>query len=103
MDLPLLLAGAGFSLVAGANDGSTLIAMNLQSKAFRPISSIAVVAPVIAAGPLVVGTRVATTVAPGLVSFEGRAGTTASVGVTVLGVRTPLDRRAASRPSCQRP
>lgn len=74
-DLGLLAAAFGFSLVAGANDGATLIAMNLENKALRPLTSIAVLALVIAIEPFVLGTAVATTVAHGLVSFEGRSGT----------------------------
>lgn len=86
MDLPLLLAAGGFSVIAGANDGSTLIAMNLESKALRPVPSIALIALAIAAAPLVVGTGVATTVARGLVSFEGRAGTSAFLVAVVVAI-----------------
>ena len=95
MDLPLLLAAAGFSVVAGANDGSTLIALNLENRALGPIASSAMLAVAIAVGPLLVGTGVATTVARGLVSFEGRAGSgtfliavlVAILVISVLSVR----------------
>jgi inorganic phosphate transporter, PiT family len=73
-ELALLAAAFGFSVVAGANDGAAIVAMNLDSKAMRPLASIAILAAVIAFEPFVLGTAVATTVAHGLVSFEGRNG-----------------------------
>ena len=73
-NLALLLLCMALSLVAGSNDGSTLIALNLTNKAIGPFASIALLACVIALEPFVLGTAVATTVAHGLVSFEGQMG-----------------------------
>jgi inorganic phosphate transporter, PiT family len=86
MDAPLLIAACGFSVVAGANDGSTMVAMNLDSKAFGPVTSILLLVVAIAVGPLLLGTGVATTLARGLVSFEGRDGPTAFLVAVVVAI-----------------
>lgn len=72
--LALLLLALALCFVAGANDGSTLIALNLTNKAIGPFASIVLLAAVIALEPFVLGTAVATTVAHGLVSFAGQGG-----------------------------
>lgn len=72
--LALVVLAVALCLVAGSNDGSTIIALNLTNKAMSPLWSIVVLAAIVAIGPFVLGTAVATTVAHGLVSFEGRGG-----------------------------
>lgn len=95
----LLLVAIGFALVNGANDGATLVAAGLKVPALPPLAAIGLLAAVLAAGPLVFGTRVATTLAGRLVSFEAEQGLIAgSTGllvavVTAVAVVVVLARR----------
>jgi PiT family inorganic phosphate transporter len=91
----LLASASAFALVSGANDGSTLVAMGTRTRTIRPGVGIAIMIVMVAAGPLLVGTAVATTLAHRLVSFggvEGRVALLAAV-VTALVVVFALTRR----------
>jgi PiT family inorganic phosphate transporter len=92
----LLLASAGgFALVSGANDGATLIAMATRTRTVRPAVGITILVAMVALGPLLVGTAVATTLAHRLVSFGGEDGRVALLAavVTALVVVFVLTRR----------
>ncbi len=91
----LLASASAFALVSGANDGSTLVAMGTRTRAIPPAVGIAVMLVLVAVGPLLVGTAVATTLAHRLVAFggaEGRVALLAAV-VTALIVVFVLTRR----------
>ena len=70
----LVLAALSFAVVTGANDGATLVAINLPNPAIRPWAAVLILATAVVVAPLLVGARVAETLAGGLVSFEGRGG-----------------------------
>lgn len=91
----LALSAVAFALVAGANDGATLVAINLPNPAIRPPAAIAILAVAVAVIPLVVGARVAETLVHGFVSFEGRGGEGHFLGAVVaaLAVVFVLSRR----------
>lgn len=89
--IALLVVAAVFALVNGANDGSALVATGLKIPSVRPLSAIVLLCLAIAVVPLVVGTRVATTLADRLVGFTGPGGqpalaiaVLAAIGVVVL-------------------
>ena len=91
----LLASAAAFAVVSGANDGSTLVAMGTRTRAIRPDVGIAIMMVMVALGPLLIGTAVATTLAHRLVSFgsgEGKVALLAAV-VTALVVVFVLSRR----------
>jgi PiT family inorganic phosphate transporter len=91
----LALTAVAFALVTGANDGATLVAINLPNPAIRPLAAVALLAVAVAVIPLVVGARVAETLARGLVSFEGGGGEGHFLGAVVaaLAVVLVLSRR----------
>lgn len=75
MDIsPLLVIVLLFCVINGANDGATLIAFNLSSKALRPLTALAVLVGAIVVGPFLLGTAVATTLAVGLTNFDAVGG-----------------------------
>jgi PiT family inorganic phosphate transporter len=67
----LVVAAAAFALACGVNDGGALVALGLRVPVLRPVTSIALLAAFVACVPLLVGTRVASTLADGLVAFAG--------------------------------
>jgi inorganic phosphate transporter, PiT family len=91
----LLAAAAGFALVSGANDGATLTVMGTRTRRISPATGVAILMFMVAVGPFLVGTRVATTLAHRLVSFEGASGRLALLAavVTSLVVVYGLTRR----------
>jgi PiT family inorganic phosphate transporter len=91
----LLVAASGFAVVSGANDGSTLAVMGTRTRRITPPEAVAVLMALVALGPLLVGTAVATTLARRLVSFQGSDGTTALLAAVVasLVVVFALNRR----------
>jgi PiT family inorganic phosphate transporter len=92
----LLLASAtAFALVSGANDGATLIAIGTRTRVIRPVVGIAIMVALVALGPLLVGTGVATTLVRQLVSFGSSGGKVALLAavVTALLVVFDLTRR----------
>lgn len=91
----LYVAALSTCVVSGANDGATLAATSSRSGALSPLAAVALLSLTAAAAPLVVGTKVATTIAHGLVSFEsdgGQLAFLAAVAVT-LGVVAVLALR----------
>ncbi|MBA2299877.1 MAG: inorganic phosphate transporter [Chloroflexi bacterium] len=91
----LIVAAMVFAIVTGANDGATMVAINLPNPAIRPPAAIAILAAAVVLAPLLVGARVADTLAHGLVSFQGRGGQGQFLGalVAALGVVFILQRR----------
>ncbi len=91
----LVLAAAVFAIVTGANDGATLVAINLPNPAIRPALAVIVLTVAVVLAPLIVGARVADTLAHGLVSFPGRGGQVQFLGalVAALAVVFLLQRR----------
>jgi PiT family inorganic phosphate transporter len=72
MSYALLIAAGLFAVVAGANDGSSVLSAGLGSSGARPLVSLAIFLVALALGPwLLFGTSVATTLAHGLVPFSG--------------------------------
>jgi len=69
----LLVVAVVFALVKGLNDGAALVAVTSAGISFVPLAAVAVLAAALVAGPLLVGTRVATTFAAGLVPAHGSA------------------------------
>ena len=102
-----LLAAAAvvFALVTGANDGATLVAINLPNPAIRPTTAIVILAVAVVVIPLIAGARVAETLAHGLVSFEGAGGEGRFLGAVAaaLAVVFLLAPRAADEPHARAP
>ncbi|BCJ31714.1 inorganic phosphate transporter [Actinocatenispora sera] len=72
MPVLLLVLAALFAVVAGANDGSAIVAAGLRAPGPRPITQIALLLAALLLGPtLLFGTRVASTLAERLVPFGG--------------------------------
>jgi len=97
LDAPLIFAAALFAVITGANDGASLIATNLSSKAMRPLMALGILVVAIMVGPFLLGTAVATTLARGLVGFDTSGGAEAlflavviAIGVMVVLARLGL-------------
>lgn len=71
MHVALILAACAFALACGVNDGGSLVALGLRVPVLRPLTAIVLLAAFAAFVPLVVGTRVAETLARDLVGFGG--------------------------------
>jgi PiT family inorganic phosphate transporter len=72
MSFALLIAAGLFAVVAGANDGSSVLSAGLGPSGARPLVSLAIFLATLVVGPwLLFGTSVATTLAHGLVPFSG--------------------------------
>lgn len=93
--LLMVIVAAAFAVVTGANDGATLVAINVPNPAIPPMAATMILAGAVVVVPLLGGARVAETLARGLVSFEGRGGTTSFLGAVLvaLGVVLLLTRR----------
>jgi PiT family inorganic phosphate transporter len=91
----LLASASGFAVVSGANDGATLTAMATRTRRITPPVAVTGLMVLVALGPLIVGTAVATTLAHRLVSFEGSEGRMALLAavITSLVVVFALNRR----------
>lgn len=91
----LVLTAVVFALVTGANDGATLVAINLPNPAIRLPAAIAILAGAVVMIPLVAGASVAETLARGLVSFEGNGaeGHFQGAVIAALSVVSVLSRR----------
>jgi PiT family inorganic phosphate transporter len=75
MSIALLVVAALFAVVAGANDGSSILASAVRVSGLRPWVSISILLAAVVLGPLVLfGTSVATTLAHRLVPFDARGG-----------------------------
>ncbi len=82
----LLVTALVFGVINGANDGATMVALNLSSKALRPLTALAVLAAAIVIGPFLVGTAVATTLAVGLTRFDAAEGADALLYAVVVTI-----------------
>ncbi|MFA9447130.1 anion permease [Egicoccus sp. AB-alg6-2] len=85
----LLVVAVAFAFVNGFNDGGALLSVGLSVRGHRPLVGLLVAAAAVAVAPLVLGTRVASTLASRLVAFDGADGrlaltvaVVAAVGVT---------------------
>lgn len=94
---PLIIASALFAVITGANDGASLIATNLSSKAMRPLVALGILVVAVVIGPFLLGTAVATTLARGLVGFDASGGAEAlllavaiAIGVMIVLARLRL-------------
>ncbi|MDO8484173.1 MAG: inorganic phosphate transporter [Candidatus Limnocylindrales bacterium] len=94
---PLIVAAALFAVITGANDGASLIATNLSSKAMRPLVALGILVVAVVIGPFLLGTAVATTLARGLVGFDASGGEEAlllavaiAIGVMIVLARLGL-------------
>lgn len=68
----LFVAAGLFAVVAGANDGSSVLSAGLRVPGLRPLVSLAILLAALAVGPwLLFGTSVAATLAHRLVPFSG--------------------------------
>lgn len=91
----LLASASGFAVVSGANDGATLTVLGTRTRRISPRVAIVGLMVLVALGPFLVGTAVATTLAHRLVSFEGGEGRMALLAavVTSLVVVFALNKR----------
>lgn len=89
-----VLIACAFALACGVNDGGALVALSLRMPGFRPLVAVVLLAGLVAVGPVVIGTRVASTLAHKLVPFHGSdARVAAAIAVIVaLVVVTVLAR-----------
>jgi inorganic phosphate transporter, PiT family len=71
--VPALVAAA-FAIVNGVNDGGTLVANGLKIHTIRLVPAMGLLTLGVAATPLLLGTRVADTLATGLVDLQGPDG-----------------------------
>lgn len=91
----LISAAVAFAVVTGANDGGALIAMGMKIPSIKPLGAILMLAAAVVAGPILIGTQVANTLAHSMVRFDGGAGKSALL-VAILSavlVVTVLSRR----------
>ena len=70
----LLVVAVVFALVKGLNDGASIVAVTSAGISFMPLAAVLTLGGVLVFGPLLVGTRVATTYAAGLVPAHGASG-----------------------------
>lgn len=72
-EVVLVIGAFVFALVTGANNGGTLVAVQLRGTSRPPWVPVLLLAAAVGLGPAVVGTGVASTVAERLAVFEGPA------------------------------
>jgi PiT family inorganic phosphate transporter len=82
----LIIAAFAFALITGANDGASLIALNLGSRAMRPLTALLILTGAVAFGPLILGTAVASTLAIGLTRFSASGGSDALLLALIVTV-----------------
>ncbi|MDA8296692.1 MAG: inorganic phosphate transporter [Actinomycetota bacterium] len=82
----LFCAALAMCAVSGANDGATLAATSSRSGAFSPLAGIGALSLAAGAAPLLVGTKVAATLAHGLVSFESGGGRLAFLSAVAIAL-----------------
>lgn len=82
MAVVMFLAAAAFAVTAGSNDGASLLAAGLRVGPLRPVTMLISMIAAVAAGPVLFGTRVASTLALKLSPL----GDTATQNVTVAAV-----------------
>jgi PiT family inorganic phosphate transporter len=88
-----------YSIVSGANDGSTLVAIGVQGKHLSPIVAAAILAFMVAGGSFIVGHAVAVTLADKLVSFEHSGGAEALFIAVIVSLLVVLVLSWASLPT----
>jgi PiT family inorganic phosphate transporter len=95
MEVALLAVAVAFAFVSGANDGGTLVALGTRTGALSVLAGVLVLSAAVGAVPAAMGTRVATTLARGLVSFEDGGGRVAflAAAAAALFVVLVLSRR----------
>ncbi|HSK22538.1 MAG TPA: inorganic phosphate transporter [Egicoccus sp.] len=79
----LIAVAVAFAFVNGVNDGGALLSVGLSVRGHKPLTGLLVAAAAVAIAPLLVGTRVAETLASRLVSFDGAEGELA-LGVAIV-------------------
>ena len=82
----LILAALAFAVVCGANDGAALVALNLNDNLVPPLWALVTLCVVLALGPFLLGTAVATTFVHRLVAFEGDSGRSALLASVIVAV-----------------
>ncbi len=82
----LVAAAMTFAGVSGANDGATLIAMGLKISFVKPLMAVGLLSVAVMVGPVLIGTRVATTLANRLTAFEGDAGRSALLVAVIVAL-----------------
>jgi len=82
----LVAAAMTFAVVSGANDGATLIAMGLKISFVKPLMAVGLLSVAVMVGPVLIGTRVATTLANRLTAFEGDAGRSALLVAVIVAL-----------------
>ncbi|MGD0985767.1 MAG: inorganic phosphate transporter [Acidimicrobiales bacterium] len=70
----LLAVAVVFAVVKGLNDGASLVAVTSAGISLMPLAAVLTLGGALVVGPLLVGTRVATTFAIGLVPAHGASG-----------------------------
>jgi inorganic phosphate transporter, PiT family len=95
MTTTLVLVAVAFAFVNGFNDGGALLAVGLDVRTLRPLTSLVLLAAAVAVAPLVLGTAVATTLTSRLVALDGPEGavTLLIAVVTAVAVTWLLARR----------
>lgn len=83
MTTALVVVAVVFAVVAGANDGSSILAGSLQASAIRPLTAWLVLVTAVAVAPMVFGAKVATILARGLVAF-GSPGSQVAVVIAII-------------------
>ncbi len=100
MAIALLIVAGLFAVVAGANDGSSLLSPGLRVPGVRPLVSFGLLLGAVALGPwLIFGTRVATTLAHGLVPFGGAAAARVLLAATLSAMVVVLALVRAGLPT----
>ncbi len=74
MTAALTVAAIAFAVASGVNDGGAIVALGLKVPGIEPGVAVLILAGSLIVGPIVLGTRVASTVAHELVPFSGRDG-----------------------------
>jgi PiT family inorganic phosphate transporter len=89
-----LIAAIAFAVACGVNDGGALVALSLRVPVLRPLTAVLVLSTFVAVVPLVLGTRVASTLTSHIVAFTGADGRVATVVAVVatLGIVSTLAR-----------
>lgn len=82
----LFVIAAAFALANGANDGSALVGIGLEIPFVRPLSAVVLLSGAVVVVPLLVGTRVAETLADRLVAFGQEGGESAFAVAVVTAV-----------------
>ncbi len=95
VDVALVVGAFAYAAVTGANNGGTLVAVQLRGGRNPPWVPLVVLAAAVGAGPVVLGTGVARTIADDLAVFDGpgRGLALATVLVVSVGLVAVLSAR----------